>query len=175
MNWYVIQVVTGKENIALKKIEQELKMNNLEKFVKQILIPKEQYYKVRNGKKVIAEKNYFPGYIMLEASMNGELYGTIRRTDNVVGFLGKKDEPEPLKPHEIKKFLKDVDELGEKDLSAEINYNIGEVVKIVNGPFNTFNGEIYNINEDKKKLQVNVYIFGRKTPVELDFEHVERN
>jgi transcriptional antiterminator NusG len=109
MKWYVIQVVTGKENKTRQLIESEIKINNLGKYVNQILIPKETYYRMRNGKKTKAEKNYFPGYIMIEADMNGELSSTIKFVDGVCGFLGsnKKDkkDPIPLRPNEVKRFL----------------------------------------------------------------------
>lgn len=173
-NWYVIQAVTGRENKTMKTIQNELKEYDLEKYVNRILIPKETIYKVQNGKKIKSEKSYFPGYIMLEADMNDELYGVIRKVDGVCGFLGGKGTPTPLKENEVKRFLKDIDYLEEKEISFDAYFHIGENVKIINGPFNTFVGEIYSLDNSKKKMIVNVSIFGRKTPVELNFEFVEK-
>jgi len=171
MKWYVIQVVTGKENKILKSMESELKIHNLEKYVEQFIIPKESYYKVLKGKKTRAEKNCYPGYIMIESKMNGELASVIKSIDGVCGFLGGKN-PVSLRQKEVNKFLKNVDDLEENELDE--NYNIDEKVKIINGPFDSFYGDIYSVDSNKKKLTVNVSIFGRINAVEISYDDVER-
>jgi transcriptional antiterminator NusG len=174
--WYVVRAISGKENKVKDLIELEIKRNNLEDYVSQVLIPKEKVFQIRNGKKISKERNFFPGYVMIEADLVGEVPHLIRGVNNVIGFLGaeKGGDPVPLRPSEVMRILGKVDELAESEEELNIPYVVGESVKVIDGPFNNFNGIIEEINEEKKKLKVMVKIFGRKTPLELGYMQVEK-
>jgi transcription termination/antitermination protein NusG len=173
--WYVLRAVGGKEKKVKEYIESEIKSLNLEDYISQVLIPMEKIYQIRNGKKISKERTYFPGYILIEANLIGEIPHILRNIPNVVGFLGgKNDEPVPLRQSEVNRILGKVDELTASDEELNIPFFVGESVKVVDGPFNSFTGIIEEINEEKKKLKVMVKIFGRKTPLELSFMQVEK-
>jgi len=175
-NWYVLRVVSGKENKIKEYLDMEVSSSNWGDIVTQILVPKEKVYKLRAGKKVIQEKNFYPGYMLVEAvssRFSGEIIAMINQTTNVIHFLGK-DNPIPLKQNEVNRILGKVDEMQEVGVAVNEPYLLGETVKITDGPFNDFNGTIEEVDEDKKKLKVIVKIFGRKTPVELNFMQVEK-
>ncbi|MCK4661935.1 MAG: transcription termination/antitermination factor NusG [Bacteroidales bacterium] len=173
--WYVIRAISGKEKKVKELIDNEIIRKNLEEYISQVLIPTEKIYQIRNGKKISKERNFFPGYILIEASLTGEIPHIIKNITNVIGFLGaKKGEPEPLRMSEVNRILGRVDELAGSDEELNIPFIVGESVKVVDGPFNNFNGIIEEVNEEKKKLKVIVKIFGRKTPLELSFMQVEK-
>lgn len=174
--WYVVRAVSGKEKKVKEFIELEIRRNNLEDYVSQVLIPTEKIFQIRNGKKVSKERNFFPGYVMIEATLTGEVPHIIKGINNVIGFLGgeKGGEPVPLRQQEVNRILGKVDELAESEEELNIPFVVGENVKVIDGPFNNFNGVIEDINEDKKKLKVMVKIFGRKTPLELGYMQVEK-
>lgn len=174
--WYVVRAISGKEKKVKDFIESEIKAVGLEDYVSQVLIPTEKVYQIRNGKKVSKERNYFPGYVLIEAALVGEVPHVIKGVNNVIGFLGgeKGGDPMPLRQAEVNRILGKVDELAETDEALTIPYVVGETVKVIDGPFNNFNGVIEDINEEKKKLKVMVKIFGRKTPLELGFMQVEK-
>ncbi|HZH68474.1 MAG TPA: transcription termination/antitermination protein NusG [Chitinophagales bacterium] len=174
--WYVLRVISGKEKKLKDLIELELSRSNWSDVISQILVPTEKVYKLRKGKKVISEKNLFPGYMLVEAKTNklaGELVSLINSVNGVIHFLGK-DNPFPLPKSEVNRILGKVDEMTETGGSASEPFLVGESVKITDGPFNDFIGTIEEVQEDKKKLKVTVRIFGRKTPVELNFMQVEK-
>jgi transcriptional antiterminator NusG len=174
--WYSLRVISGKERKIKERIELELQRNKWTDFVTQILVPSEKVYKIRNGKKVILERNILPGYILLEADpkkLSGEIITTIANMPNVIHFLGK-NNPIPMQPSEANRMLGRVDdsqELGEAMIEP---YLEGETIKIIDGPFKDFVGDIKEVNEEKKKLTVIVKIFGRGTEVELNFMQVEK-
>ena len=174
--WYVIRAISGKENRVKAYLEDEIKRLKLTEHVNQILIPTEKVYQIRKGKKVSKERSFFPGYILIEANLTGEVPHVIQNVNNVIGFLGaeKRGEPMPLRQSEVNRILGKVDELAETEEELTIPYIIGESVKVIDGPFNGFNGVIEEINEEKKKLKVMVKIFGRKQPLELSFLQVEK-
>ena len=175
-NWYVLRVMGGKEKKTRLFIEKEIDRLNLNAFVSQILIPTEKVYQIKNGKKVSREKNFFPGYLLVEANLTGEVPHIIRGVQNVMGFLGatKGGNPVPMRDAEINKILGRVDEMALTDENVSIPFIAGETVKVIDGPFNSFNAEIESIDEQKKKLKLIVKIFGRKTPLELNFMQVEK-
>lgn len=174
-HWFVVRAISGKEKKIKQNIESEIKRQKLSKFVAQILIPTEKVIQIRGGKKVSKERNFFPGYIIIEAQLSGEVPHIIRNVPGVLGFLGSKTgEPTPLRLSEINRILGKVDELAESDEKVSIPFYVGDSVKIIDGPFNTFTGTIEEVNEDKKKLKVTVKIFGRKTPLELSYMQVEK-
>ncbi len=174
--WYVLRAIGGKEKKVKEYIEHEIANGDLKGFVEQVLIPTEKVYQIRSGKKISKERNFFPGYVLIEASLVGEVTHTLRNIPNVIGFLGdtKGGDPVPIRPTEVNRILGKVDELAETGEELNIPFVVGETVKVIDGPFNGFNGTIEAINEEKKKLQVMVKIFGRKTPLELSFMQVEK-
>ena len=176
MNWYVVRAVSGQENKVKNYIESEISRFGLSDFVEQVLVPTEKVVQVRNGKKINKERVYFPGYVMVKANLAGEVPHIIKSINGVIGFLGevKGGDPVPLRKSEVNRMLGKVDELAVKSDSIVIPYSVGETIKVVDGPFNGFNGTIENVNEEKRKLEVMVKIFGRKTPLELSFMQVEK-
>ncbi|MAI28460.1 MAG: transcription termination/antitermination protein NusG [Bacteroidota bacterium] len=174
--WYVVRSVSGKESKIKEYIESDITRLGLSDHVEDILVPTEKVVQIRNGKKVSKEKNYFPGYIMIKANLSGEVPHIIRSITNVIGFLGetKGGEPVPLRPSEVNRLLGKVDELSEQTENILIPFKIGETIKVIDGPFNGFNGSIEKVNEEKRKLEVMVKIFGRKTPLELSYMQVEK-
>lgn len=174
--WFVVRAISGQEKKVKVQIEAEINRNKLSDFVSQVLIPTEKVYQIRNGKKVSKERSYFPGYILIEAALVGEIPHIIKNITGVIGFLGetKNGDPVPLRLAEVNRILGKVDELAEKDEEMSVPYIVGEAVKVIDGPFNSFSGIIEEINEEKKKLKVMVKIFGRKTPLELNFMQVEK-
>lgn len=174
--WYVIRAISGKEKKVKELIESEVKRSNMGTYITQVLIPTEKFYQIRDGKKVSKERNFFPGYVLMEADLTGEIAHSIKNLPNVIGFLGaeKGGDPVPLRQAEVNRILGTVDELAESEESIHNPYHVGENVKVIDGPFNGFNGVIEEINEEKKKLKVMVKIFGRKTPLELSFMQVEK-
>ncbi len=174
--WYVIRAIGGKEKKVKEYIENEIARLNLQDYVSQVLIPQEKVYQIRNGKKISKERNFFPGYVLVEAAMVGEIPHILKNITHVIGFLGAKGDelPTPLRPSEVKRILGKVDELAEGDEELNVPFYVGETVKVIDGPFNSFTGIIEEVNEEKKKLKVMVKIFGRKTPLELSFMQVEK-
>ena len=174
--WYVLRAIGGKEKKVKEYIENEIAVGDLKGYVDQVLIPTEKVYQIRNGKKISKERNFFPGYVLIEAALVGEVAHTLRNFPNVIGFLGdtKGGDPVPMRQNEVNRILGRVDELAETGEELNIPFVVGETVKVIDGPFNGFNGTIEEINEEKKKLQVMVKIFGRKTPLELSFMQVEK-
>lgn len=174
--WYVLRAIGGKEKKVKEYIENEIANAGLQEFVSQVLIPTEKVYQIRNGKKISKERNFFPGYVLVEACLVGEIPHILRNIPNIIGFLGdtKGGEPVPMRQSEVYRILGRVDEMAASGEEMNIPYVVGETVKVIDGPFNGFNGIIENINEEKKKLQVMVKIFGRKTPLELSFMQVEK-
>lgn len=174
--WYVVRSISGSENKVKDYIEKEISQQGLSDFVDDILVPTEKVVQIRNGKKINKEKVYFPGYIMVQANLEGEVPHVIKNVNGVIGFLGetKGGEPIPLRKSEVNRLLGKVDELAVQKETVAIPYSEGESVKVVDGPFNSFTGTIEKVNEEKRKLQVMVKIFGRKTPVELSYMQVEK-
>ena len=173
--WYVVRAVSGKEKKVKELIESEMRNTNLKDYVTQVLIPTEKVYQIRNGKKISKERSFFPGYVLIEAVLIGEVPHIIQGITNVIGFLGKKNgEPVPLRQNEVNRILGKVDEIAQMDEEITIPYIVGETIKVIDGPFNGFSGVIENVYDEKKKLKVIVKIFGRRTPLELGFLQVEK-
>lgn len=174
--WYVVRAIGGKEKKVKEYIENEISILNLQDYVSQVLIPTEKVYQLRKGKKISKERNFFPGYVLIEAALVGEIPHIIRNITNVIGFLGteKGGDPTPMRLSEVNRILGRVDEIAEKSEEISVPFFVGEPVKVIDGPFNSFSGVIEEVNEEKKKLKVMVKIFGRKTPLELSFMQVEK-
>ncbi len=173
--WYVLRAIGGKEKKVKEYIESEIKRLGLQDYISQVLIPTEKVYKIRSGKKISKERTFFPGYVLVEAVLVGEIPHILQNIPNVIGFLGSKgDEPVPLRQSEVNRILGKVDELAASEEEINVPFFVGETVKVIDGPFNSFSGIIEEVNDEKKKLKVMVKIFGRKTPLELSFLQVEK-
>ena len=174
--WYSLRVISGKERKIKERIEMEIERSGWGDFITQVLVPTEKVYKIRNGKKVISERNILPGYILIEAlptMFSGEIIQAISNIPNVIHFLGR-NNPIPMRPAEANRMLGKVDESQEAGEAMIEPFIVGETVKIIDGPFSEFVGDIQEVNEEKKKLKVIVKIFGRGTEVELNFMQVEK-
>ena len=180
LKWYVLRVISGQEKKVKAYLETEVERSKLADFIPQVLIPSEKVYEMRNGKKRVREKNFFPGYILLSADLtNGEAYHAVNNIPGVIGFLGNNGtssskDPVALRQSEVNRILGKVDEIDEQDAKLEKPFIKGESVKVMDGPFSGFTGSVEEIFEDKKKLNVTVKIFGRNTPVELSYMQVEK-
>lgn len=174
--WYVLRVVSGKERKVKEYLDKEISRSGWTELVKQVFLPMEKIWKVQNGKKVMRERNYYPGYVFVEVvvgKMNDDIRDAIKNTTNVIHFLGK-DDPIALRKSEVNKMLGKVDEMSDMGVTMSEPFIVGETIKIIDGPFNDFNGVIEEVNDEKKKLKVAVKVFGRATPVELNYMQVEK-
>lgn len=173
MNWYVMNVFNNWEKKVKEAIEKEVGDRNLSKCLGRIIIPKEKVVEIRRGKKINVERSYYPGYMMLECDMNGELLKIIRNVNGVVSFLGSKDRPIPMSEREVKHMLLKIENVEELDvISYVFGFKEGDKIKIIDGPFNTMSAIVKEILPEKKKLKVEVSIFNRITSLELDVEQV---
>lgn len=175
MKWYVLRAVSGKESKVKEYIDAAVKHDaTLASHVGQVVLPTEKYAMLRNGKRVIKEKLFLPGYVLIEADLQGEVAHTLRFMPNVLGFLGGLDNPTPVKQTDINRILGTAEENTLETADMSMPYCVDEVVKVTEGPFSGFSGIIEDVNAEKHKLRVMVKIFGRKTPLELSFMQVEK-
>jgi transcriptional antiterminator NusG len=193
--WYVLRAISGQEKKVKTYMENELARQGLSDSVPQILIPTEKIYEIRKGKKVIREKTLIPGYIIIEADLAGEVSHILTSTPSVIGFLQANNEeveitkveggkvkktkvivkkPVPISQNEVNRILGKVDESAAIEEFASVNFIKGETVRVIDGPFATFEGTVEEIHENTKKLSVMVKIFGRNTPLELNYSQVEK-
>ena len=175
MKWYVLRAISGKEAKVKEYLEAAMKHNDiLAANVGQVLLPTEKYAMLRNGKRVIKEKLFLPGYVLVEANLQGEVAHMLRFLPNVLGFLGGQDNPTPVRQADINRILGTAEETTIESAELHIPYTVDETVKVIDGPFSGFSGVIEEVNAEKRKLKVMVKIFGRKTPLELAFTQVEK-
>jgi len=175
MKWYVLRAVSGKEAKVKEYLEALMKHNDvLASHVGQILLPTEKYAQLRNGKRIVKEKLFLPGYVLVEANLQGEVAHTLRFMPNVLGFLGGLDNPTPVRQSDINRILGTAEEAIIRTEEIAIPYTVDEAVKVTDGPFSGFSGVIEEVNAEKHSLKVAVKIFGRKTPLELSFNQVEK-
>ena len=173
--WYVLRAVSGKEGKVKEYLEALLKKDELlAANVGEILLPTEKYAQLRNGKRVVKEKLFLPGYVLVEANLQGEVAHTLRFMPNVLGFLGGLDNPTPVRQADINRILGTAEDITIKSEEVAIPFTVDEAVKVTDGPFSGFSGIIEEVNADKRKLKVMVKIFGRKTPLELSYNQVEK-
>lgn len=174
--WYVVRAVSGQENKVKNYIETEINRLGMADYISQVLVPTEKVVTVKEGKKISKDRVYFPGYVMIEANLTGEIPHIIKSITGVIGFLGetKGGDAVPLRLSEVNRMLGKVDELSVKADNVAIPFTVNETIKVIDGPFNGFNGTVEKVNEEKRKLEVMVKIFGRKTPLELSFMQVEK-
>ena len=180
LKWYVVRVVSGQEKKIKSYLETEIGRQNLQEYIPQVLIPSEKVYEMRNGKKRVRERNFFPGYVLVSADLtHGEAHHIVTSIPGVIGFLGSNDggaskTPVPLRQSEINRILGKVDETDEFEEKLDTPFIVGESVKVMDGPFSGFTGTVEEVFEERKKLNVMVKIFGRNTPVELNYMQVEK-
>ena len=171
--WYVLHVYSGFESKVSEAIKEKAVKQGLQECVEEILVPMEEVVEVRRGQRVNSERKFFPGYVLAKLDMNDNLWHMIKDTPKVTGFLGAGNKPVPISEREAQQILTQVQE-GVDRPRPSIIYDIGEEVRVADGPFASFNGVVEDVDEEKSKLKVSVSIFGRATPVELDFTQVEK-
>lgn len=171
--WYVLHVYSGFENKVAEAIMDKAKQLGLDEKVEQVMVPMEEVMEVRRGQKVNAERKFFPGYVLAKLDMSDEVWHLVKNTPKVTGFLGAGNKPSPITEKEADRLLKQIQE-GVERPRPSVLFDIGEEVKVAEGPFASFNGTVEDIDEEKGRLKVSVSIFGRATPVELEFSQVEK-
>jgi transcriptional antiterminator NusG len=179
LKWYVIRVISGQEKKVKSYLENEISRRSLQDYIPQVLIPSEKVYEMRNGKKRIRERNFFPGYVLISADLShGDTEHVINDIPGVIGFLSNNSvdskKPVPLRQSEINRILGKVDEAEDLEEKFDTTFIVGESVKVMDGPFSGFTGTVEEVFDEKKKLNVMVKIFGRNTPVELNYMQVEK-
>ena len=173
--WYVLKAVSGKEAKVKEYLEALMRNNeNLATRVGQVLLPTEKYAQIRNGKRIVKEKLFLPGYVLVEANLDSETTHTLRFIPNVLGFLGGMDNPSPVRQADINRILGTAEDTDIRTEEVSVPFTLDESVKVTDGPFSGFSGIIEEVNAEKRKLKVMVKIFGRKTPLELGFNQVEK-
>jgi transcriptional antiterminator NusG len=170
--WYVVRTYSGHENKVKAYLENEVTQAGLAERISSVIVPSEKVFEVKDGKKKSKTRTFFPGYILVEAVLDKATQHLILNTPSVISFVGPKNAPAPLQPTEVRRLIGKIEE--RKDVEViEVPFRVGDAVKVIDGPFNNFSGFVQEVNEEKMKLKVMVSIFGRKTPVELDFSQVE--
>jgi len=172
-NWYIVQSHSNFENKVVKLIKEEAEKLNFSEKIEEIIVPTHDVTEVRRGKRVQRKKKYFPGYVLIKSEMDNDLYHMIKNIKKVNGFLGSKGVPVPVSDKEIEKILGQIKD-GVAQPKSAIDYSVGEKVQVIDGPFASFNGLIEDIDEEKSRLKVSVLIFGRPTPVDLEYNQVEK-
>ncbi|MEZ7844717.1 MAG: transcription termination/antitermination protein NusG [Rhodospirillales bacterium] len=173
MRWYVIHVYSGFEKKVSESIEEQVRQAGLEAEVDQVLVPMEEVVELRRGAKVNAERKFFPGYVLMRMEISDEVWHLVKNTPKVTDFLGAQGRPTPIPDREANRILHQVKE-GVERPKPSVTFEIGEEVRVCDGPFNSFNGFVEDVDEDRARLKVSVSIFGRATPVELEYAQVEK-
>ena len=173
-NWYIVQTFSGFEQKVADTVKEILRKKKLEEEIEEILIPMHEVTEVKRGKRVQVKKNYFPSYVLVKMEMNKELYHMIKNIQKVTGFLGTTGKPVPVSDNEIDKILGNIKE-GSLVPTPSVSFDIGEQVKVCEGPFASFTGLVEGVDEEKSRLKVSVSIFGRPTPIELEYNQVEKS
>jgi transcriptional antiterminator NusG len=170
--WYVLRTYSGHEAKVKAYLETEIARIGIQEKISNVLIPSEKVFEIKDGKKKSRLKNFFPGYILVEAVLDKESMHLILEAPSVMGFVPDKNNPAPLQPEEVHRLIGKMDQKEETQV-LDVPFHVGEAVKVTEGPFNNFNGFVQEVNPEKLKVKVMVSIFGRKTPIELDFSQVE--
>ena len=174
MNWYIVQAYSGFEKKVVESIKDILIKSDLESHLGEMLVPTQEVTEVKKGKRTKKKKKYFPGYVLVKVELTKQIYHLIKNLQKVSGFLGSADKPTPISDKEIQRILGQVSESADNQKSG-ISFEIGEKVKVCDGPFASFNGLVEEIDEEKSRLKVSVSIFGIATPVDLEYNQVEKN
>ena len=173
MRWYIVHAYSNFEKKVAESIREQAKQRGLEELFEQVLVPTEKVTEVRRGRKIDAERKFFPGYVLVKMKLTDEAFHLIKNTPKVTGFLGAENKPMPISEAEAMRILHQVQEGVEKP-KPKVLFEVGESVRVTEGPFTDFNGNVEEVNYEKSKIRVSVLIFGRSTPVELDFGQVEK-
>ena len=173
MRWYIVHAYSNFEKKVAEAIEEKARQKGLDHFFDRILVPTEKVVEVRRGRKVDSERKFFPGYVLVRAELNDEVFHLIKNTPRVTGFLGSDQRPVPIPDSEAERILGQVQE-GVERPKATVSFEIGENVRVSDGPFASFNGVVQDVDEERARLKVEVSIFGRATPVELEYGQVEK-
>lgn len=177
--WYALRIISGHERKVKLYLENEIKQENLDEKIKSVILPEEKVFEVKSGKKKVKMKNFLPGYLLIEAVLDDEVRDFIKRAPSILNLVGTKRgkenklEPIPLRPDEVKRLKMLLSEENQTE-KIDLRLNVGDPVKVVSGPFNNFTGNVLEINPEKMKVKVMVSIFGRKTPIELEFTQIEK-
>ena len=171
--WYIVQAYSNFEQKVADSIREQAKQRHLDQFFEEILVPKEKVVEVRRGQKVDAERKFFPGYVLMKMELKDEAYHLIKNTPKVTGFLGSGSKPIPVSEKEVERIIGTIEE-GVERPKPTITFEIGEQVRVTDGPFASFNGSVEQVDEERARLRVTVSIFGRATPVELEYGQVEK-
>ena len=176
MRWYIVHAYSNFEKKVAESIREQAKQRGLEELFEQVLVPTEKVTEIRRGRKVDAERKFFPGYVLVKMNLTDEAFHLIKNTPKVTGFLGADNKPMPISEAEAQRILNTKDEAAAAAPKQKISvdYEIGDSVKVLDGPFASFNGLVEELDFDRSRVKVSVSIFGRATPVELEFEQVER-
>ena len=174
--WYALRVYSGKEARVKAHIEKEIELQDIKSKVGHIIIPSENIIEMKDGKKRVKNKTFFPGYMIIELLLDSQTKHVIVNAPGVVSFVGPKNEPVPLRESEVRSILGKIERSRETEVKGKISvpYKVGDPIRVIDGPFNDFNGTVEEVNYDKSRLRVAVLIFGRSTPVELNFHQVEK-
>ena len=173
MRWYVVHVYSGFERKVAEHIEEQARQNGMEQYIEQVMVPMEEVIEIRRGAKVNSERKFFPGYVLIRMDLTDESWHLVKETPKVTNFLGSKGRPTPIPDKEAEQILLQVKE-GVDRPKPSVVFEIGEEVRVCDGPFNTFNGLIEDVDEERARVKVSVSIFGRATPVELEYSQVEK-
>lgn len=173
MQWYVVHTLSGQEKKVKDTIDMRVKQEGMEELVKLVLVPEENVSEVKSGKKTIRKRRFFPGYILVEMEMTNETWHFINEVNGIIGFIGGGKKPVPLKDQEISEILDQIEEKKSK-VKPKVAFEQGESIKVTEGPFLNFNGVVHEVNPEKGRLKVMVSIFGRETPIELEYWQVEK-
>lgn len=174
LNWYIIHVTSGFENSVMRSIPERAARENLSQYFGEIIVPTEEVVEMKEGKKRKTERKFFPGYVLLKMHLTDETWHLVRKTPKVLGFIGSKaDRPTPITDQEADRIMRKVQEGVDKP-RPKVLYEAGEVIRIIDGPFADFNGVVEEVNYEKSRLRVAVLIFGRSTPVDLEFKQIEK-
>jgi len=173
--WYALRIYSGKEARVKAHIEHEIKLAEIEDKIGRIIIPSENIIEMKDGKKRVKNKVFFPGYMMIEMVLDNQTQHVVVNSPGVINFVGPKNEPVPLRPSEVENVLSKIEMSHEKEVKGKVDipFHVGDAIRVIDGPFNDFTGFVEEINEEKNKVKVNISIFGRPTPVELDFLQIE--